>query len=137
MATETPVRPTGHATRERSPLQRLAVALAGAVAVLYGLLFAGVLTLEGATDGERGILGVAAAVFAVLAGLLWWRASRLLWGIGAALQLLLGWMYLAIAPDRDPSYEVWGLTIRGVSLALLVVLVALLVRARGRQATES
>jgi hypothetical protein len=111
--------------------QRLAVLIAGVIALLYGLLSTGVLPIAGATDAERGILGVAGAVFAVLAGLLWWRCSRVLWVGAVALQLLMGWMYLAIAPDRDPSFEVWGVTIRVLSLTLVLVLVRLLVVSRG------
>ena len=118
------------ATAVRTPLQRLATGSAGAIAVLYGLLFIGVLDVGQATDAERGILGVAAAVFVVLAGLLWWRRSKLLWAFAAALQLLLGWMYLAIAPERDPSFELWGVTIRLVSVVLLVAVVGLIVADR-------
>lgn len=114
----------------RTRAQYVAGGLAGTIAVLYGLLFVGVLAIDGAADAERGILGVAAAVFAVLAGLLWWLRSRVLWAATAALQLLLGWMYLAIAPDRDPAFETWGVTIRCVSLVLIIVLVRLLVTER-------
>lgn len=122
--------PRSSGSRLRPRFQHVAAGLAGMIAVLYGLLFAGVLGLEGATDGELGILGVAAAVFAVLAGLLWWRASRLLLAAGAVLQVLLGWMYLAIAPDRDPAFEIWGVTIRVVSFVLLVALIRMLLTER-------
>jgi hypothetical protein len=33
-------------------------------------------------------------------------------------------MYVAVAPERDPAFEVWGLTIRGLSFVLIVLLVA-------------
>ena len=110
--------------------QHIAASLSGTIAALYGLLFAGVLPLERATTGELGILGVAGAVHAVIAGLLWWRSSRLLWAAAATLQVLLGGMYLAIAPDRDPAFEIWGVTIRVVSLVLLVALIRLLLSDR-------
>jgi hypothetical protein len=120
-------------TAERAPttspgrprLQLVAAALAGAIALLYGLLYLGVLSIAGATDGERGILGVAAGLFVVLGALLWWRRSRVLWGAITAIQVLMGWMYVAIAPDRDPSFEVWGLTIRVVSVGLLFAVLKL------------
>jgi hypothetical protein len=44
----------------------------------------------------------------------------------AGIQVLMGWMYLDIAPDRNPSFEVWGVTIRAVSVVLVVTLIALL-----------
>jgi hypothetical protein len=37
-------------------------------------------------------------------------------------------MYVAIAPERDPSYEVWGLTIRALSVLLVILLVAAFVQ---------
>jgi hypothetical protein len=125
------------ASRARSRVQGIAAGLAGVIAVLYGLLFAGVLGIEGATDGELGILGVAALVFAALAGLLWWLRSRVLWTGAAVMQLLLGWMYLAIAPDRDPAFEIWGVTIRAVSLLLLVALIRLLLTERRERRADA
>lgn len=117
-------------SRPRRRDHHLAASLAGTIAVLYGLLFAGALTIEGATEAELGVLGVAAMVFVALTGLLCWRRSRMLWAAAAALQLLLGWMYVAIAPERDPAFELWGVTIRAVSFALLVVLIRLLLTER-------
>jgi hypothetical protein len=39
-------------------------------------------------------------------------------------------MYLAIAPDRDPAFEVWGVSIRALSFVLVVVIVKLWLEAR-------
>lgn len=114
----------------RPTLQRLATGISAGIALLYGLMFLGILSVEGATGDERGIVGLAAAVFVVLTVLLWWRRSRPLWVGTAGLQLLMGAMYVAIAPERDPSFEVWGLTIRGLSLLLVATLVGLLVSTR-------
>ena len=136
MTATTPARATS-TTAPRLALQRVATIASGAIALLYALLFLGVLGIEGASDAERGILGAAAAVFAALAGLLWWRRSRLLWVGAAGLQLLLGWMYLAIAPERDPSFELWGITIRLLSLVLLGAVIGLLVAARRDRAGTS
>jgi hypothetical protein len=122
-------------TARRSRLQEAAVAISAAIALLYAATFAGVLTIEGAGDGDPAVLGVAAVLFAVLGVLLWWRRSRVLWAAAAAIQVLMGAMYLAIAAERDPSFEVWGLTIRGLSLVLLACLVGLFVEAgRARRA---
>jgi hypothetical protein len=111
-------------------LRRPAAMLAAAISVLYLLIFAGVLSVGRAEAGELGILGVASGVFAVLAILLWRVRSRLLWAGAGLLQVLLTWMYVAIAPERDPSFEAWGLTIRGLSMVLLVLLAGLLLGAR-------
>jgi hypothetical protein len=114
----------------RPPLQRIATAVAALIALVYGLTYAGVLRISGASTEELGILGVAATVFVAQAVLLWWRRSRMLWAAVAALQVLMAWMYIAIAPERDPSYEVWGITIRVLSLGLLAAVVGLLLTAR-------
>ncbi len=113
-------------TAARSRRQLVGVGASAVIALLYGGLYVGVLSIPGASDGERGILGVAAAVFVVLTALLWWKPNRLVLAAGAALQVLLSWMYLAIAPERDPAFEIWGVSIRVVSLALLLTLVSLL-----------
>jgi hypothetical protein len=39
-------------------------------------------------------------------------------------------MYVAVAPERDPSFEVWGLTIRILSVVLFVAVVAMLLGSR-------
>jgi membrane-bound ClpP family serine protease len=116
-------------------LQRTAAGIAAFVAVLYGLIWAGVLTVVAESEvGELGILGVAGVVFLVLAALLWRFASRVLWAGAAILQALMIWMYVAIGAERDPAFEVWGISIRVLQVALIGVLVALLVhRARERR----
>jgi hypothetical protein len=116
-------------SRER-PLHRAAAVTTLVIAALYALIFAGVLSVGRAEAGELGILGVAGAVHLVLAAALWvWPHQILLVGT-ALLQLLLAAMYVAIAPERDPSYEVWGLTIRSLSLVLVVLLAAAFVQVR-------
>ena len=114
----------------RPKLQLLATGISAGIASLYALMFLGILSVEGVSGDERGIVGLAAAVFVALTVALWWRRSRRLWVGAAGLQLVMGAMYVAIAPERDPSFEVWGLTIRGLSLVLLGALVGLLVSAR-------
>jgi hypothetical protein len=118
------------------PLHRLAAVLAGLNAVLYGLIFAGVLSVGRADEGELGILGVAGIVYLALAAGLWFLPRPLLWAAATLMQVLVIAMYVAIAPERDPSYEVWGLTLRVLQVAIIVTLVGLLVRAvRGRGRT--
>jgi hypothetical protein len=116
--------------QRRSRLQTIATAASALIAALYLLIFAGVLSVGRAEAGDLGILGVAGGVFVVIALLLWRLRSRVLWAGVAVLQLLLTAMYVAVAPERDPSFEVWGLSIRAVSGVLFVAVVAMLVASR-------
>jgi hypothetical protein len=119
----------------RPHLHRLAAGVAAVIAVAYGLIWAGVLSVGRAESGDLGILGVAGGVFLVIAAALWFVRSRLLWIGVVLLQVLMGVMYVAIAPERDPGFEVWGITVRLLSLVLAGLLVAAMVRARRRPAS--
>jgi hypothetical protein len=115
------------------PLHRAAATLAALNAVIYGLIFAGALSVGRADEGELGILGVAGIVYLVLAAVLWFVPRPLVWAAATAMQVMVIAMYVAIAPERDPSFEIWGITLRVLQVAMIVVLATLLVRAaRGR-----
>ena len=107
----------------------MAVGSSLAIALVYGSIYLGVLSIGRAETGELGVLGVAALAHLAFAGLLTWTSSRLVWAGIALFQLMLAAMYLGVAADRDPAYEVWGLTIRALSALLVVALVALIVDA--------
>jgi hypothetical protein len=49
--------------------------------------------------------------------------------LGAVLQLLVVWGYFAVALDRTPAFEVWGITLRFIQLPLFAALVYLSLRA--------
>jgi hypothetical protein len=115
--------------RAGTRLAHVAAGLAAAMAALYLAIFAGVLSVGRAEPGELGVLGMAGAVFAVIAALLWTVHRWWLWLAVGLLQLPIVAMYVAIAPERDPSFEVWGLTIRVLQAALVAVLVTLVARA--------
>lgn len=117
--------PARTAAREKR-LRGLAIGTSAGIALIYALIFAGVLSIGSATAGDLGILGLAGAVFAIIAAaLLRWHARSLLVGV-ALLQVALAAMYVAVAPERDPHFEVWGLSIRALSVALLFSVVGLL-----------
>jgi hypothetical protein len=61
------------------PLHRAAATLAALNAVIYGLIFAGALSVGRADEGELGILGVAGIVYLVLAAVLWFVPRPLVW----------------------------------------------------------
>jgi hypothetical protein len=127
--TDTRSEPATAGTRRQraGSLRLLAAGLCGAIAGLYVLISAGVLSVGEAEGGELGILGFAAGVFAVLALLLWRLRARLLWGAVAVLQILVIAAYVAISTEREPPFEVWGVSIRVLQVALLATLVGLLV----------
>jgi hypothetical protein len=67
---------------------------------------------------------------------MWSVRSRVVWIVAALLQVLMAGMYLVVSTDRDPPFEVWGLTARGLSLVLLASLVAMLVMDRRNRAGQ-
>jgi hypothetical protein len=130
MSTTTAPPRSSPGTHREGRLRRTAAVTAALMAIVYTLIFTGLLSVGRASEGDLAILGVAGLVFAGLAGSLWWVRSRLLWVAAALLQVVLGWMYVVVSAERDPAFEVWGLTIRALSVVLLGVLIALLVDAR-------
>lgn len=113
-----------------------AVAAATAIGLVYGAIYLGVVEVGRADPGELGVLGAAGLIHLALAGLLLVSDSRLVWGGIALFQIAIGAMYFGVAPDRDPAFEIWGLTIRALSAVLVVVLIASLIDAwRHRRST--
>lgn len=124
----TTANPASSTVSGATPLHRIVAALAAANAAIYGLIATGVFSVGRAEGGELGILGAAGVVYLVLALLLWFVPRPLVWLGAALLQVPVIAMYVAIASERDPSYEVWGITLRVLQVALLVTLVTLLVQ---------
>ncbi|HSL58308.1 MAG TPA: hypothetical protein VK866_10745 [Acidimicrobiales bacterium] len=115
-------------------LRRVGAALAGVMAAVYYLIGAEVITVAEATAeaGEEeidiGVFGVGAGtIFLVGALLLLLVDRRPIWAVGAALQVLIFVMYLAVSSDREPAFEPWGIALRAVEIPLLAVLVYLAV----------
>jgi hypothetical protein len=122
-------------SHDRSRTLRLAATgVAAAIAALYALIGFSILTVVDGQDGEVvPPLVVSAALFAVLATLLARSAPRLLLVAGIVLQLLVLVGYVAIAPERTPAFEVWGLTQKVLQVGLLTLLVTLVARRRAPQ----
>jgi len=115
----------------RHTVRYVAAALAGAIATIYFLIAAGVLTVVTPVenDGSMVAFGISAgAAFLVGAVLLLAFDRRILWVLGAALQLLVVWGYVAVAPDRTPAFELWGISLRVIQIPLFAALVYLAVR---------
>ncbi len=70
------------------------------------------------------------AVFAVVALALFFFADRLVWMTAAVLDLGAVIGYFAVAPGREPHFEIWGIVIKVAQMVVLAALGYLLVRHR-------
>ncbi|MCX7783942.1 MAG: hypothetical protein N2318_09925 [Meiothermus sp.] len=112
----------------RRTVRYVAALLAGLTATIYLLIgFCVVSVIEAACADQ--VFGTFAAV-AYLLGmvLLLFLDNRWLWGLGAAFQVIVIFLYFNLAPQRVPAYEVWGILIRIAQLLLLGALVYLAIR---------
>jgi hypothetical protein len=119
-------------------LRYLAAVLAALTAGLYAVIATGVVTvLEGPADqvaATQTSFGVPAAIAYALGVFLLLRYDRwIVWVLGALLQMLVVAAYFNVAGERVPAFEMWGITIRVLQIALLAVLVALAIRASTRR----
>ncbi len=97
-----------------------AAAASGLVAILYLLTGSGAVAVT--YDQPAGAIPpllIAAGLFAVLAVLLLRVAQRWVWLAGAGLQAVVIAGYVAIAADRIPAFEAWGITIKVLQVVLL------------------
>lgn len=115
----------------RRTVRYAAATLAGAMASIYFLIGVGVLIVVTPVEGDASMLAFGAsagAAFLLGALLLIAVDRRVLWVLGAVLQVLVVWAYIAVAPDRTPAFETWGITLRVIQLPLFAALVYLAVR---------
>lgn len=114
---------------DRRALRRTAAGLCGVMAAIYVAIAAGATSIEPTEEMSLVGFGIgAASIFGVGAGLLLRFDNRLLWAVGAAMQLMIGAMYLAVSTDRTPSFEAWGLGLRVLQVPLFVILLSLALR---------
>lgn len=119
-----PQRETAH---RRRTIRYVAAPLCAVTAVLYLLIGLRVLiVLDGNADQTWGL--APAAAYALGAGLLVAYDRRLLWILGAILQVFVIYTYFNLASQRTPAFEVWGIVIRVVQVMILIALVYLEVR---------
>jgi hypothetical protein len=121
-------------------LRHVAAALAAVTAVLYAAIASGVVTvLDGPAEevaATQMSFALPAAVTYAAGVLLLLRYDRwIVWALGAVLQVMVIAAYFNVASERMPAFETWGITIRVLQIALLVVLVALAIRPRSPQHT--
>ena len=102
-------------------------AAAGAAAVT-ALLY----VLSGTAGPIKLVFSLAmGGVFALVALALFFFADRMVWMLAAVLDLgaIIG--YFAVAPSREPHFELWGIVIKAAQVVLLAALGYLLMRHRG------
>jgi uncharacterized protein len=115
----------------RLSLRRLGALICVGIAGVYALIGLEIVTVATAGDAEVDIAVFgfgAAAIFLVGAVLLLTVDRKPVWVVGAALQVMVIAMYVAVGSDRTPSFEAWGLGLRVPQLVLLGILVTLVVR---------
>lgn len=124
----------------RSTWRHLAAALCAGIAAVYVMIGLEVVHVgeQVADHGDAADIRVfdfgVATIFLVGMAFLLAVDRRVLWRIGAALQALIIAMYVAVGPDREPSFEAWGLGLRIPQLLLLGILVMLALRPSEREA---
>jgi hypothetical protein len=115
----------------RRTIRHVAAATAAVIALIYLLIGLGVLTVVTpvADDPSMAFFGFSAGgAFLFGAVLLVALDRRMLWILGAILQLFVVWGYVSVAPDRTPSFEFWGIALRIIQVPLFAALVYLVVR---------
>lgn len=117
----------GRAWARRRGIRFLAGALAGAVAVLYAIVFFVQLPHLHETDNPAPLYAFLAVVYAVGAGLVVLRDAPLLHGVGAVLQLFLiaGFFWLLGELYRHGE-ESFILDMLGLAIAITAIQVVLL-----------
>lgn len=116
--------------RDRRVMRRGAAGLCGVIAAVYLAIAAGATSIEPNEEMSLATFGVgAASIYLVGAALLLAFDNRVLWGLGAMMQLMIAAMYLAVSSDRSPAFEAWGIGLRVLQIPLFALLVLLAVRA--------
>ena len=119
-------------------VRRAAAGTAGIIAVLYVLTGTGwVAVTAEQPPGVIPPLLVGAVAYALLSALLILARGRGPLIAGVALQVPALLLYVAIAAERIPAFEVWGLTIKALQVALLAVCLALIAGTRSPTARRA
>lgn len=117
-------------------IRYFAAILSAVTAAIYLLIgFQLVSVLDNTADQYFGFFAAAAYILGVFLLLIF--DSRLVWSLGAILQVLVIYAYFDLASQRVPAFELWGILIRIVQVLLLIALTYLAVRTPAAQIPES
>jgi hypothetical protein len=114
----------GQAAHRRA-IRVFAAVLTAATATLYFLIGLGVLKVVEVARPDQDLFtfGAAAGAAYVLGALLLFALdNRVLWVLGAILQVIVIVMYVGVSSQRTPPFEVWGLLIKVLQAGTLVAL---------------
>jgi len=116
----------------RQSIRNAAAAIAAAMAVIYFMIGLGVLQVVAVQPAGTDMFAFGAGagvLFLATAAVILLVDRRVVWAIAAVLQVLIAIMYFAVAPTRDPSFEIWGVTLRVLQAGLFAALVYLALHA--------
>jgi hypothetical protein len=123
--------------KRRQAIRYLAAAIAAITAVMYLLIGFGVLhVVDQASPDAPSLLDfglMAGAAFGLGALLLLTLDNRILWVLGALLQVGVIVMYVVVGQERTPAFEAWGITIKILQVVLLGALLYLALQPPGRE----
>jgi hypothetical protein len=112
----------------RQTIRYAAAGIATLMALIYfmiGLEVVQVVVEQPAGSDIFGFGAGAGALFLGTAAVIVLVDRRVVWAIAVILQILIAVIYFAVAPTRDPNFEVWGITLRVLQLGLFAALVYL------------
>jgi hypothetical protein len=115
----------------RHAVRLVGAAAAAIMALVYFGIGAGALQVVDppAAEGEMLFFGATAGAAFLLGAVLLTTLDRpILWVMGALFQVIVAVMYVVVAQQRTPPFEVWGITLRLLQVPLFAVLVYLAVR---------
>ncbi len=116
----------------------LTVALTGACALVYFAIGLGLIYRQEPEGVQLWVFGFSAALaFALGVALMLLRPGRAVWILGAAFMAFVIVAYVAVAPRRDPSFEIWGISLKVAQAAILVALVGLIALDRRARAVRA
>ena len=109
-------------------IRYFAALVSGLTAVIYFLIGFNVVTVVNPGVGQEfGLYAGAAYALGTVVLVLYER--RLLWVLGAILQVFVIYTYFSLASQRTPAYEFWGILIRVAQFIILIALAYLALHA--------
>ena len=125
---------------ERRTVRLAAAGVSATMAAIYYLIGVGLLPVADGDAAKDGLLvfgTMAGSAFLLGAILLVAFERRVFWILGFAFQIFVFWAYFSIAPQREPAFEVWGITLRLLQLPLIASLLYLAVQAPRSRPAEA
>jgi hypothetical protein len=108
-------------------LRAVSVTLCAACAAVYFAIGMGLIYEQRPGGMRLWVFGFSAALaFGAGVLLLLARPGRFAWMLGSAFMVLVIVAYVVVAPSRQPSFEIWGISLKIAQAVTLVALLGLL-----------